>query len=86
MEQVRDNQNLKMRIDKQDQKFDKMKQRIKESELNLNQIRIDDNCMRRDLACFDASFEEVFDVSSQCEDMVGTIEQRTHRLQRILER
>jgi len=50
-----------------------MNTRIKDSDKNLDQIRLDNFAMRRDLATFEAELDEKHTVSGNCDQMLGRI-------------
>ena len=80
VDQNKANDGLQQQLAKEELLFEKMCNRVKESEKNLAQIELDDQAMRRDLACFDNCFDEAIDVQGKCAEMMATIKQRSDRL------
>ena len=73
VEQTKENKKLEEVIERRENTFDKINNRIKESERNLDQIMEDDIVMRRDIATFEAYAEEKFDISGTCHSILARI-------------
>ena len=66
VDQLRENDSIKKEIEKREIVFDKMNNRIKESDRNLIKIQQDSKAMRRDLACFEEITEGRIHLISGC--------------------
>ena len=58
---------------------------MRESERNLDQIKLDNNLMRRDLASYENEVEGRLNVSGACNNMANLIEGHTKQIKTIIE-
>ena len=56
--------------------MEKTQKKVKDSLIELDQLRKDDIEMRRDLSTYEANVEKKLDFSSKCENIMQTVELR----------
>ena len=56
--------------------MEKTQKKVKDSLIELDQLRKDDIEMRRDLSTYEANLEKKLDFSSKCENIMQTVELR----------